>query len=309
MFGVRHHDASYIHNLKFDSGNSSGDANGAQAVERIRYPYLVSLRDPIALGNPHYCNGILVGEKEVLTAAHCVDPKLGGHLLPFIYVGQECSLCKDGICRECTDDPMFVDVSDVRVEPTWESNVLLGGDIALLILDEHVKGVPFATISLEADAVRLFGFNFLHSFTFVDGKDDSVNEVQILAREGALCQQLYLDSNIDIEILPGMLCASAVGSEVCTGFSGAPLIIKGENPDEDLVVGLLSFGTEGCRLPAIYTDIYVYAKDLIGELSQSLDQEAEDSYPQSLEANSPSKEIEEGRHRQEVRASNMAGKN
>ena len=224
----------------------------ATEVNGERYPYLVSLRDPTSPEKPHYCNGILVGEKEVVTAAHCVDPKMGGHLLPLVKVGQ-------------ADSAMLVETKDVKVDDTWESSVLLAGDFALLVLEEKVKNAEPATLSMDPEAVRLFGFNFLHSFTYMEGKD-TVNEVQLLAREPELCQRIYRNDDFTVDILPGMLCASAVGSEVCSGFSGAPLIIKGEEPSEDIVVGLLSFGTEGCNLPAIYTDVSVYSKNLMEQI-------------------------------------------
>ena len=219
----------------------------------------------------------------MVTAAHCVDPKMGGHLLPLIKVGQA--------------DSVFVETKDVLVEDTWESNVLLAGDFALLVLEEEVPNIQPATLSMDPEAVRLFGFQFLHSFTFVEGKD-TVNEVQLLAREAALCQRIYRDDNFSVDILPGMLCASAIGSEVCTGFSGAPLIIKGAEPSEDVVVGLLSFGTEGCNLPAIYTDVSVYSNNVLKEIISK--QKPRSLQPESFEQ-VEEKEVEEEKENMDVK--------
>ena len=54
-----------------------------------------------------------------------------------------------------------------------------------------------------------------------------------------------------------MMCASSFGKDACQGDSGGPLIAKGKTPNDDVIVGLVSWGL-GCadrRYPGVYTDI------------------------------------------------------
>lgn len=51
-----------------------------------QYPYMVSVRDRI--GN-HHCGGVVIDSIAVLTAAHCVDPRVssGSSPRPLLYIG------------------------------------------------------------------------------------------------------------------------------------------------------------------------------------------------------------------------------
>ena len=54
-----------------------------------------------------------------------------------------------------------------------------------------------------------------------------------------------------------MICARAEGKDSYNGDSGGPLIIKGEDDDNDILVGIRSFGVRCGRaqFPGVYTRI------------------------------------------------------
>ncbi|CAD7701834.1 unnamed protein product [Ostreobium quekettii] len=63
------------------------DDNPLHDANCERYPYMASLRDS---SDKHHCNGVLVGDVWVLTAAHCVDSRADPHALgphPIVKVG------------------------------------------------------------------------------------------------------------------------------------------------------------------------------------------------------------------------------
>jgi secreted trypsin-like serine protease len=227
----------------------------SKIVKHSRYSYLVSLRDPTKAHHPHYCNGILVGERQVVTSAHCVDPNTGGHPLPVVHVGRE--------CHNCPGDFLVVQSRSAKADSSWMGRVGESGDIAIVFLDTPVVGVTYATLSLDTEAVRRFGFNYLHSFTY--DRYGTISELELLAREARTCTRAYNEGGFpEMVVNDGMLCASSLGpDDICQGYSGAPLIIKGTNSMDDLIVGIMSFGTAGCQLPAVYADVALYANDLL----------------------------------------------
>merc|ERR1712183_396218 len=67
-----------------------------------------------------------------------------------------------------------------------------------------------------------------------------------------------------------MLCAARPGKDACSGDSGGPLIVRGADHTEDVVVGIVSWGT-GCanpRYPGVYSRIsmaYDWIMDTVGD--------------------------------------------
>lgn len=47
--------------------------SGMPVPSNEKYPFFVSLRlKPLAPNHPHYCGGSIIGQRFVLTSAHCV---------------------------------------------------------------------------------------------------------------------------------------------------------------------------------------------------------------------------------------------
>jgi secreted trypsin-like serine protease len=70
-----------------------------------------------------------------------------------------------------------------------------------------------------------------------------------------------------------MMCAGDEGKDSCYGDSGSPLILKGESPEEDVQVGVVSWGLECAGpIPGVYSRVsrtYDWIRKTTCRLSQS----------------------------------------
>lgn len=231
---------------------------GGQEADPGEWPWQVALvskgNDP---GDGQFCGGALIGERWVLTAAHCVDTADTNSL--DIVVGIHDLVTVDaGAVR--------VALSQIVVHPGW-SDVTKDNDIALLKLAQ-----PIAERARRADALPI-AYSKLPpaSIGALVGVDATVtgwgnrssngqdfparlHEVVVPIIANADCQNAY--SNLT----DNMLCAGLPqgGKDSCQGDSGGPLVVAdGSNWQQ---AGIVSFGI-GCALPdfpGVYTRVSRY---------------------------------------------------
>jgi len=240
----------------------AGLVAGGEDTTANKFPYLASLRHPS--DDSHFCTGAIVAERIVLTAAHCLEPDLGGTENLFVDFGRTCTSCVDerGIRR--------VSVKRSMKHPKWTGNIKDGADLALLILGESVDG-PYLRVLPQEDPAERFGdlqaFKFAGYGLLSDEKlSENLQEADLYYRSDGFCQRIYNLFNYVLEP-KDTICATGLGNaEVCRGDSGGPLILRGATPEQDLAVGVLSAGSIGCgedvELPALFTNLYLYQNDL-----------------------------------------------
>ncbi|XP_053674146.1 transmembrane protease serine 9-like [Anopheles nili] len=231
--------------------NDASRIVGGQATGVNEFPWMARL----SYFNRFYCGGMLINDRYVLTAAHCVK----GFMWFMIKVTfGEHNRCDDSVRPETR----FV----LRAIAQKFSFLNFDNDIALLRLNDRVPITDFIRpICLPSDPDNAYvgtngtatGWGTLKE----DGKPSCVLqevEVPVLSNEVCSTQTNYTASMIT----DNMLCAGYLGvgeKDSCQGDSGGPLIAEREDKRYELI-GVVSWGN-GCArpyYPGVYTRVTRY---------------------------------------------------
>lgn len=229
---------------------------GGDDAELGEHPWQVSLgfvRDDESI-SVHFCGGTIVGEKWILTAAHCFDRDgikySEDQLLPRLRVsGGGVVLDQLPVQRgaaKITRHPRYI-------RPSF------GSDIALVELrepiefGEHIDELPMAPADNDAKVdqfMSLTGWGLLSTSEGAPSALQAITDFPVVKR--STCR---LTVRRPAQILEGLICGGAPdGSEgACRGDSGGPVTQVFGN--ETLLIGVISFRPDkvSCGRPQRYT--------------------------------------------------------
>jgi trypsin len=207
--------------------------NGSKAPIN-RYPYTVSLQE----GDFHFCGGSLIAPDLVISAAHCVvglSEKSTRIVLNPHKLSKPIKASEVFSVQEYVSHPLYRTLAQEDHDYTI---IKLTGSSSLptvrLNTDENLP--------VTGSSLQVMGWGTTVAGLSVEA--DTLLEVDVVTITNEECSQasqsLYKNG-----ITPDMLCAAEVNKGSCQGDSGGPLVIPGSSYEEDVQVGIVSWGV-GC---------------------------------------------------------------
>ncbi|MEP2651509.1 MAG: trypsin-like serine protease [Paraglaciecola sp.] len=236
--------------------------DGLALLELVGSEASLSVSDADAVAQEIVCGGSFIGDKWVITAAHCVDDGSASFLQ--MNIG-EYDL-SDGADNA-------IDIANVYIHPSYNGSTF-ENDIAIIELTESVNTttVTIATsevtsqYAVENSIATVAGWGGTTGYEPGEGPTsgfpDVLREVDLQLMTNEQCinrlnENVFVD---DSDITNNMICAAIAdgGKGSCQGDSGGPLVINTGSGVQQ--VGIVSFGF-GCAAegyPGVYTRVSQY---------------------------------------------------
>lgn len=250
----------------------------------------ISVASTSALQQELSCGATFLGDKWVLTAAHCVDSTDVTQTRFKMNVG-EYDL-SDGAENA-------IDMANIYVHPLFDADAI-NYDIALveLVSSVDVPGVQIADpaltdqLAIENSLATVAGWGGRLGYASGEGPTsdfpDVLHQVDLRLSANEECRAIYGTSLTDV-----MICAGVPegGKSTCQGDSGGPLIVNtGTGPQQ---VGITSWGV-GCAeagLPGVFTRVSEF-KGWLSTISEGIAITQRHDFPLALQGETQSTELQ-----------------
>ncbi|XP_034105980.1 chymotrypsin-2-like [Drosophila albomicans] len=217
-----------------------------------QFPYQVYL---MILKDSHpftACGGVIISNRIVLTAGHCIPTKFNAVKINFGTVDISNKM-------EVGQQQLIVKAKNVFVHPEYELNNK-PNDIALiklpadLLFDEYIQPakLPDANELYENESAVVSGWG---TTSYNGPQPNHLQYYNVTVYSNEECKNKLVP-----DIFPSSyICLKPSQSSPCYGDSGGPLAIRNEDGSHTLL-GLTSFGSETCEFnsPPIYTRVSSY---------------------------------------------------
>ncbi|GMH38832.1 hypothetical protein BSKO_06730 [Bryopsis sp. KO-2023] len=206
-------------------GVTSGAVND---VGGIAFPYTVSLRRRSDLG--YFCTGVLIGNRHVLTAAHCVDSSItSGESRPQVVVGTPSSSATSG------NGVQVISTQNLYIHPDYKAN--RSPDLAILELSGGANEAP-VRIPTSADFHPKNG-KLLFSLGWGRQGFRARNAETIQIAAVPFINLRRCEAKLGKPVFPHQICMGGHGPGSCPGDDGGPIVLPGNTRADDVLVGIV----------------------------------------------------------------------
>jgi secreted trypsin-like serine protease len=235
--------------------------DGLVLLEQIGSIASLSVSETTELQQDSSCGASFLGDKWVLTAAHCVDSESATQLK--MNVG-EYDL-SDGAENA-------IDIANIFIHPLYDAEEI-SNDIAIVELVSSVEGVAVQLAesedtnlwAIENSVVTVAGWGGREGYAPSEGPTsdfpDILHKVDLRLSTNAQCRAALGESfgvpAEDINVTDVMICAAIPegGKGSCQGDSGGPLVVNTGSGVQQVGIVSWGFGCAAAGYPGVYTRV------------------------------------------------------
>jgi len=231
------------------------------------FPWLALLFYDTKKGLKYKCGGTLVGQRTIVTAAHCLEGQLRD-AFQFVRLG-EWNAAEEEDCNEddCADPPIDFKAKEFIIHPDRVAGKN-DDDLALIVLEEEppytdfIRPIclpygPFAAPANSSQALIVGGWG--STTQYITLVSDVKQKLRIDHVPFDECKAVFQNLTVTLDENK-MICAGGKRKQgTCAGDSGGPLMFF--NRMKSYLAGVVSFGTKPCAevgIPGVFVNVWNY---------------------------------------------------